>query len=491
MSSGKHDVRVVSDLSRFEFESPNPRARSRNSTPPSLHERPEVIDLGHQYNSFNRSHTELPSSFFDDNVPIPDPGPQKHRTLLEIAENNNSLPKPTRDHHNNNGTINSSFDYHDIYKYYEKPSTSSLVDENKNPNGFVPYPSSIKEDDHHIPPPVQSLPYNTNTSVEIPSLPDDLTTVKTPMTNQHSNMPSTPMTQFTHLTPDFKHKDLPPIMQPQDYYKTNQSHNGDSESLYKSGTLSMTSKQKDMENRLVRGVMNRPLMSFRADKVLRDELYEGKEITITANFVLYFFEMIISIIIITLSGILETEDHRIDSGIYRYFIADGTISLIISILFMTTLINFEKRNGSFYVTAAMIISLVSYIISISHIIPDENCATSSICLLRKANSAFIIISAFLWLIDLTMFLTTLYISRMNLLDDLNFDYSNRGLSKGFNKSISSGSTVNFNQENSDDLIDPTSGQPLKEYYLNESGEMFELTNEFDVRGKHKIIVYTI
>lgn len=470
---GQQNARVVSDLSRFEFESPNPRNRSRNPTPPSLDESPEVIDLGPEGRF--KSHTELPTSFFEDNVRPPDPGPvQKPRTLLEIAENNNALPR-VRD---------SSFDYHDIYQYYEKPSTSSLVDENNRPNEFVPYPSSLNGD-HQTP--IQTLPYNTNNSLGIPSIPDDdLTTVKT-MTNQTSMMPSTPMTKFTNMS-NFKDKDLPPIMQPGDYYK----HPNGSESLYKSGeTASMTSKQKKMENVLVKNVMNRPLFRLPAERVLHDELYEGKEIVITANFVLYFFEMMIAIIVIILSSILEKEDHRIDSGIYRYFIADGAISLIISLLFMTTLIDFEKRNGSFYCTAAMVISMVSFILSISVIIPNDNCATSSLCKLRKADSAFIIISAFLWLIDLTMFLTTLYISRLNLLDDLNFDYSNRGLTKGFNKSISSGSTVDFNEALKNDLIDPTSGQPLKEYYLNETGEMFELNNDFDVRGKHKIIVYTI
>lgn len=475
--SRKGDARVVSDLSRFEFETPSPRIRSRNS---SIDEQPEVIDLGH---SGFRSHTDLPPSFFEDNVPVPDPGPppQRQKTLLEIAEANNALPRKDP-----NATMNSaSFDYDDIYQYYEKPSTSSLVDEHRNPKEFVPYPSSIRND-HETP--VQSLPYNTKNSVEIPSIPpDDLTTVKTPMTNATSIMPSTPMTKFTNMT-NYRDKDLPPIMQPSEFYK--QKNPNDSESLYKGSTLSLTSKQKEMEKHLVKSVMNRPLLSFPAEQILRDEMYEGQQITITANFVLYFFEMIISIIIIALSSVLEKEDGRIDSGIYRYFIADGTISLIISLLFMTTLVSFEKRNGSFYCTAAMVISLVSFILSISVIIPNKDCPSASICRLRKANSAFVIVSAFLWLIDLTMFLTTLYISRMNLLDDLNFDYSNRGLTKGFNASISSES-LSYNNEKSNELIDPTSGQPLKEYYLNESGEMFELTNDFDVRGKHKIIVYTI
>ncbi|EGV63790.1 hypothetical protein CANTEDRAFT_113831 [Yamadazyma tenuis ATCC 10573] len=273
-------------------------------------------------------------------------------------------------------------------------------------------------------------------------------------------------------------------MDPTQYYQHN--HNGSS--LIKSiDANSMTSKQKLMEDHLVKSVMHRPLFKIPARKLLKnDDFYEEKDITITLNFVLYFFEMIVSIIIVTLSSVLLNTDDNISVGIYRFFIADSSIALIVSLLFISTLINFEKRNGSFYVTVSLILSFVSFVITISTILPSDSCATSSICSVRKANSAFIIISMFLWLCDLVSFLTILYISRMNLLTDLNFDFADKGLQAEYNASVSSG----YNEKDND-LIDPTSGQPLREYYLNEMGEMFEMTNDFDVRGKTKIIVYTI
>lgn len=462
---GKKDVRIVSDLSRFEFESPTPRNRSRNTTPTSIDEAPSVVDLGHEFGNSNHSTTEIPPTYFEDDIPAPDPGPQKRRTLLEIAEATQALPK-VRDP-----------GYTDIYQYYEKPSTSSLVDENHHQNDFVPYPSSIHEQQNHS-------NFNTTASLNIPTISDEIT-LKTPITNQTSIMPSTTMTNFS--TFNYKDKELPPIQQPSEYYA---DHN--SSSLYKLNDIdSLTSRQKRMENHLVKSVMNKPLFSIPADRIMKgDQFYEGKHFIITANFILYLFEMIIAIVIVTLSSILVRDDHRIGAGFYRYFIADSAISLIVSFLFITTIVNFEKRNGSFYVTVAMILSFVSFIITISTIIPNKNCATDSICTLRRANSAFIIISAFLWLVDLVAFLTVLYISRMNLLDDLNFDYSNQGLQNEFNKSLES-SSVDYNEKHKDDLLDPTSGQPLKQYWLNEQGEMFELNDEFDVRGKHKIIVYTV
>ena len=43
--------------------------------------------------------------------------------------------------------------------------------------------------------------------------------------------------------------------------------------------------------------------------------------------------------------------------------------------------------------------------------------------MRRGVGAIIIISTFLWVTNMTMFVTTLYISRLDLLEELNFDYS--------------------------------------------------------------------
>lgn len=457
--SGGQNVRVVSDLSRFEFESPTPKIRSRNPTPPS----------GSDNHTFQAQSPQLHNkpSFHDDILSEPRPpfsGRQRSRTLLEIAESS-TLPK-ARDN---------TYDYDDIYKYYEKQSNSSVA---SNADGFHPYPSSLKDE-----------PINNGFGLST----SPANNIGTPITNQTSLFnphTSGTLTNNNYFNNNYKDKDLPPIMDTRQYYQFTKNVSDDS--VYKSNdTVSFTSKQQKTENHLVKSVMNRRLFSFKPGNIMNDEGFEGREVVITINFLLYLFEMTVAIIIIILSSVLVREDHDISSGIYKYFIADSAISLIVSVLFMTTIVNFEKRNGSFYVTCACVMSLVSFIITVSTVIPSDACKTASICSTRKANSAFLIISFFLWLIDLVMFLTTLYISRLNLLSELNFDYSNKGLEKEFNKSLSDGSTVNFNQDHGDDLLDPRSGQPLRQYYLNEMGEMYELTDEFDVRGKNKIIVYTV
>ncbi|KAG5420500.1 hypothetical protein I9W82_002381 [Candida metapsilosis] len=78
-----------------------------------------------------------------------------------------------------------------------------------------------------------------------------------------------------------------------------------------------------------------------------------------------------------------------------------------------------------------------------------------------------------------MFLTTLYISRLNLLEDLNFDYDQRGLNEEFNSRVTEKKTAN--------------SEELKEFYLNENGEMHALLGDEErekYKNNNKILVYT-
>jgi len=82
-----------------------------------------------------------------------------------------------------------------------------------------------------------------------------------------------------------------------------------------------------------------------------------------------------------------------------------------------------------------------------------------------------------------MLLTTYYISNLNLLQDINFDYSNKGLDTNYNETTQS-KPVPYIEPSS-----PESNQPLREYLLNEEGEMYEVKDPTQVRGRSKIIVY--
>lgn len=384
---GGHDIRVVSDLSRFDCEDARPRIRSRNTTPNSI--------LHSEADNFESKSRTQPSEYAPQN---------------------------------------------EIYQYYMKPSTINL----DTMSEFAPYPTSVKGDNPLIPQLAPESPSNFHNSANF-------------------------------------NKELPPISG--EYFH---AVNSSTLTFHEKGSLypdkdsndvrSFTTRQKEMEEILIKLVMNKPLFSVDLNKVIRDPNVD-KTVTITANVLLYIFEVISAIIVITLSAILETRDSAISKGIYRYFIADQILSLITALLFITTVINFEKRNGSFYCTAACILTIVSFIMVVAVVLPHNHCPSKSVCDMRKAVSSFIIVSTLVWISDLVMFLTTVYISRLNLLEDINFDYSNRGLN---NESPA---------VRVDPAIDPATGKPWPQYYMKGDGEIIEYDGSFNTEGAHRLIVY--
>lgn len=418
---GGDDYRIVSDLSRFDYNNKDyklPRLRrSRNTTPTNS----EFIDV--------QSSTALSRSFSDkltiDGI-IP---------FYSSQEGNNELGS-----------------YYGSLQLNQFPKEELYIQRQQVSIG-IQVPQDNGQLLHQLPPqvPPKDVPMRTRSQCEFlpypPSIPD---TSEIPPYN--NNSPSS----------------LPQPLE-KVYAKVTQFETGDNDSLI--------SRQKLLEHDLIKQVMNQPLISFETDKL--GDRYYGRRITITMNLILYLFEICLSVIEIVLSSVLLKRDDTINRAIYRYFIADGTITIIVALLFTLLIVTCEKRNGSFYCTAAVVFKLVSFIIIVACIFPNDQAYTQHVWLMRRALGAFIIISTFVWLCNLIMFLTTLYISRLNLLEDLNFDFDQRGLNNEFN-SEANGKGVRGVEE-------------LREFYLNENGEMYALHDDQErekYKHNNKILVYT-
>lgn len=371
-----NDQRVVSDMSRFDFDSLTPRNRSRNTTPTSTDHHPE-------HNEFHPS---------------------------EFTEPYNAA---------------------DIYSDYLNTSMASVAVDHT-----APYPLS-----------------GTNSS-RILAIP------RTPAGNSNDTL--------TDIH-DHRNKDLPPITEPRDYYRLSKGPVFATDS----DMLSTGSRKKELGERLVKQVMNQPMVTIAANRFVGSGPDHNSDynIVITWNFLLYVVEIICETILIILSSVMLLQDTDTPKAIYRYFIADASISMIVSLLFVFHIINFEKRNGSFYCLAACLITVVSFILSVSQLVAKP-CHSSGICNTRRTITAFIIISTFLWVGNLVMFLTTLYISKLNMLDDINFDY----------QEVDSLAKI------------PAMPEPeehgLKKFILTEKGDMYPVQNQMEVQGRNKILVYT-
>ena len=137
--------------------------------------------------------------------------------------------------------------------------------------------------------------------------------------------------------------------------------------------------------------MNRPVIQFKADRFGQN--YEGEYFTISANFVIYVFEVCCSVVEIVLSSILLQRDQDIGVDIIDIF---GRWNNIINCfpLFALQVINYEIRNGIFYCLVSTICKFVSFIFIISHIFPHNTYATHEIWQMRRGVGAIIIISTF-------------------------------------------------------------------------------------------------
>ncbi|EGW33968.1 uncharacterized protein SPAPADRAFT_59379 [Spathaspora passalidarum NRRL Y-27907] len=396
---GGHEQRVVSDLSRFDYEGAGIPLRKPSVTP-----------------------SEISSSKLTLDTIIP-----LYSSRIDERDNRGYSPLPTVE-----TPAEHEHDLSSLPEVIDPPTPKSLVRIRKK----------------HI-----------SVGVQVPQDNPNLLVGPTPPPKESVRPPRIPE--------NVPENDLPPMPQPQ--AEKSRAQFADAE------VGSLSSKRKQLEQDLIKSVMNRPLVKFHADRFGPD--FAGKEITISVNFFIYLFEIMFCIIEIVISSVLLDNDSMIPVDVYRYFIADGVMGLIISLLLIFQAITYERRNGSFYCLAVTIMKLVAFILIVSVVFPSPNYAYFQIWELRRAVGAFIIISMFLWLTNLIMFVTTLYISRLNLLQELNFDYSDQGLDDKFNKR----GIVTEKEED------------LKEFYLNENGEMFALTEDWEkeqYKGRNKILVYT-
>lgn len=410
--------RVVSDLSRFDYEKHFPRKRSRNTSP-----------------------TEIKSSPIS---PIVGPSRQNINDASEL-----NLGK-------------SAYDMRDeLYDFYNGQSQASLPRDRP----FTSYPTLIRAPHSTIQEPlVQNRP-----------LP--------PPKDFRALYGSRNILQARH-----DNQDLPSMQDPRDYM----AHRQD---LIPQRTP--VAPHYDAEMILLGRLMNRPLLPSCFDD--SDDPGLLTRYTFTANNVIDFFQIAFGVIITTIASVLAATDDRIDAGFYRYFIAVGVVVLVVALLFITKTINFERRKGLLYCLLACVLTGVALILSISSIATDNNCYTTQICKMRKVLSSFSILSFFLWICTLIVFLTVFHIAKLISLKKINLDYDSveppimaEKLRRPsyYKDSASLGyltDTTEVEEMRNSQRYSQLANYP--NYYFDENGKMYPLERNQDLRGTKPIIVY--
>lgn len=275
---------------------------------------------------------------------------------------------------------------------------------------------------------------------------------------------------------------------------------------------------------LVKQVMNLSFIVHQRRQIDHEQMVDTEYLILGLG-VVHIFEVICCIILTTISAILLDRDDAIAQGYYQYVLADLTITLAISILFLTRAINYESRNGVFYTVAATLLKIALFVVVVAVINPAQEC-TSNICPMRRALTLFVIICTFLWMINLVMYLTTLYVAKLDLLNPSKAHYQplndlppqplpSQAVEEGAPQPPSPGygglvdtmpaqypaSGGDGGQlppplplsedlsEKDDEYYRYPDKTPLKEYFLTADNEMYEKSSDVDTRGKQKVILY--
>lgn len=331
--------------------------------------------------------------------------------------------------------------------------------------------------------------------------------------------------------------ELPAMMEPTEYLGRYEKDFDNADVGHGTAQPGAPGGNKNIQHDLVKRVMNPPMLKFKLRKEIDQDQYYETEYTILGFLVLHIFEMICGIVSTTISAILIDRDNAFEPAVYRYILADLIITLVISLLFVTRAINYESRNGVFYSVCATILKIASFVLVVADVLPNDDCK-SNICPMRQTLALFIIICTFLWVINLVIFLTTVYVLRLDLFQGLPQNYSlvpgdalppqvtpSQAVSVEEHPMLLEKHLLRLQASRAPSTLHPpdlvpdapgpgtlplTGGppptlqgdsvprndyyeypdkKPLPEYFLTDDGEMYEMAPDVSVKGKQKVVLY--
>ncbi|ODV63197.1 uncharacterized protein ASCRUDRAFT_18835, partial [Ascoidea rubescens DSM 1968] len=105
-------------------------------------------------------------------------------------------------------------------------------------------------------------------------------------------------------------------------------------------------------------------------------------------------------------------DNEISKRVWSFLISQSSIILAVSLLFLFKIMDFEHNNGIFYCLASCGLTISAMGVCIG-ILQTRNCGMDiDSCRIRRAITALICTSTFIWVIILVQFLIVFYVSRL-------------------------------------------------------------------------------
>lgn len=150
-----------------------------------------------------------------------------------------------------------------------------------------------------------------------------------------------------------------------------------------------------------------------------------RPVPFTPTFIFHVIQAVLLLVLISLCAYGVAADTRtISQGYWIFLIFMNCLLEFVLFMFIFRIMAYNHNNGIFYTITANVLCIIGFGMACGVFLPASGkCVkkTLGLCTNRRAVAAFTMIVTLLWVINLTTFLTVWFISRLNMLPEINTD----------------------------------------------------------------------
>lgn len=216
----------------------------------------------------------------------------------------------------------------------------------------------------------------------------------------------------------------------------------------------------------------------------------------TISTLIQVFQIFIQIGIVCLcSQSMKNDDTQISHSIWAYLIAQSSIILAISTFFTLRVLHLGQNGTVFYSLVCTALTFAAFGLVLANLMKPDCDNTVVYCRLRKATTGLVSLSTFIWLSELVIFLTIVYVSRLDIIPDPKEEEA-----PAFVPVRQFSTATTYPPPNTADTAVapqafgvpenvPPIPEKVKKFIVSETG-LKEVTDESELAGKEVVQIYT-
>lgn len=198
-------------------------------------------------------------------------------------------------------------------------------------------------------------------------------------------------------------------------------------------------------------------------------------------------------IIVIASQLLKNDETEILRSVWAFLIAQSLIILAVSTFFTLRVLRIGRSGTIFYSVVCAGLTIAAFAVCLAKLMPSQCTNTMVYCRLRRAITGLVSLSTFLWLIEIVVFLTIVYVARLDIIPDP------LELTQPFSHQYAGGENLNTDpsqflpppppmEKGFDGDIQGPQEQAVKKYIVTETG-LTEVQDEEWLKGKNIVELY--